>query len=244
MLILILKGMKRTGTSHLLLSERQVGEMVRAYRKPFPHRSMRALELESLSPVYFHSKEDFQQTFGRLKIKHTKGRTPWDNSQENKAFSTSDQHRERGAFEHGRYVQSPTIYMPTFSQLFHARLFYHILGRKEKIDPQKFYVHDSSWTDLVQIFSFAMSLRSPDTRPSQDRIDHPIALDCGLAQASLDLSYHEASATHYSFYNNRMLGAGSPKLVNENYFCFLHCHPDHIFLSSLFSMVKQKNLMT
>ncbi|KAG6877750.1 hypothetical protein C0993_004253 [Termitomyces sp. T159_Od127] len=60
-----------------------------------------------------------------------------------------------------------------------------------------------------------MSLRSPDTRPSQDRINHPIALDCGLAQATLDLSYREASAIHYSFYNNRMLGAGSPKLYGK-----------------------------
>ncbi|KAG5715204.1 hypothetical protein E4T56_gene3041 [Termitomyces sp. T112] len=186
-------GIKRTGTSHLLLSERQVRDMIRAYRQPFPRRSIHALEFESLSPIYLHSKEEFEQIFGRLKIKHIKGRTPWDNSQENKAFSTSEYHPERGAFEHGR-------------------LFYHILGGKGRIDPGKFNLHDLSWADGVKIYSFAISLRSPDTRPSQDRINHPIALDCGLAQATLDLSYCETSAIHYIFYNHRMLGAGSPKL--------------------------------
>ncbi|KAG6884830.1 hypothetical protein C0992_005732, partial [Termitomyces sp. T32_za158] len=204
--------MKSTGTSHLLFSERQVGDMARAYRQLLPRRSLHASELESLSPIYFHSKEEFQQTFGRLKIKQTKGRTPWDNSQENKAFSTNDHHPERGAFEHGRYVRLPRIYVILVVNFFIVRLLYHILEGSGRIDPRKFNVHDSSWADVVQICSFTMTLRSPDTRPSQDRIDRPIPLDCGIAQATLNLSYREASATHYSFYNNRMLGAGSPKL--------------------------------
>ncbi|KAG6890781.1 hypothetical protein C0995_003211 [Termitomyces sp. Mi166 len=190
-------GIKRIGTSHLLLSERQVRDLARAYKQPFPRRSVHASEFESLSPIYFHNREEFEQTFGRLKIKYIKGRKPWDNSQENKAFSTSEYHPERGAFEHGR-------------------LFYRILGGRGRIDSEKFNLHDLSWADSVQIYSFSISLRSPDTRPSQDRINRPIALDCGLAQAAFDLSYREASAIHYSSYNNRVLGAGSPKLPFEH----------------------------
>ncbi|KAG6917462.1 hypothetical protein DXG01_002439 [Tephrocybe rancida] len=134
--------------------------MASVYRFPYPTNSIRASEFESLSPICFHSEKEFQDTFARLKIKYQKGRPSWDNSQENKAFTTSDRpvdHFERGAFEHGRFVQ-------------------------------------------INLWTF-------------DRISRPSVLDCGLAQATIpDLQYLAESATHYRFSNNRMLGAGCPKL--------------------------------
>ncbi|KAG6866299.1 hypothetical protein C0991_006395 [Blastosporella zonata] len=171
---------------------------VRGSKRSYPRGAVSASEFESLSPISFHTKEEFKESFDRLKIKQLKkGRERSDNSQENKMYQPEDgqppkAHPERGAFEHGR-------------------IFYRILGAQ--IDPDKFNLHDVSWAQSAKIYSFAFSVRSADTRPIQDRISHPTLLDCGLAQATIpDLKYSAGSAIHFRFSNNRLLGAGSPKL--------------------------------
>ncbi|KAG6831002.1 hypothetical protein H0H87_006575 [Tephrocybe sp. NHM501043] len=174
--------------------------MVRAsHTRPYPQRPYtRAYDFESLSPIYFYAQEDFKETLDRLKTKQAKNRTPWDNSQENKAFSSNHDQPERAAFEHGR-------------------LLYRII--KKSIDPRKYNLYDVSWAPASQIYSFAFTIRLPDTRSSEERTKSPILLDCGLAQATLpdatdgtSLRYREKSVIHISFYTNRMLSAGSPKL--------------------------------
>ncbi|KAG6830697.1 hypothetical protein H0H92_015173 [Tricholoma furcatifolium] len=186
-------GIKPTGTSHLLMTEPQVKSMVRAYRKPYPSHYTSASEFESLSPIYFRSKDEFQETFRRLKITSTKkGRENWDNSPENKPFSLGSLNLRRGSFEHGR-------------------------SAPDAIDVNKFNLGNLTWVQAAAVYSFAFSLRAPDTRSREDRMRYPLqgALDCGLARATIPyLHYQEGSAIHYIFSNNRVLGQGpkSPKL--------------------------------
>ncbi|KAG6850275.1 hypothetical protein H0H93_015532 [Arthromyces matolae] len=186
-------GITPIGTSHLLLTEDQVRLML--MRPPYDFVSSSAFQ--SLSHIHFHTKEDFKEIWGRLKPKYVKNRPGWDNSQENKVFQTSEGDSNRGQFELGR-------------------LFYRIISEGQRFNCTKFSLHlrDLSWAESVQVYSFAFTRRSGDTRPNSVRINTPIALDCGHAKANVPhLQYQEGTAVHYSFSNNATFGAGPDKLA-------------------------------
>ncbi|KAF5375926.1 hypothetical protein D9615_008258 [Tricholomella constricta] len=186
-------GIKRTGTTHLLLTGRQLHELVRAHRRPYPRRPpAESTDFESLSPIYFRNADEFADMLGVLKIKSVKKRAATDNSQANKQFVSGDDGIQRGGFEHGR-------------------LFYGILHNR--IELGKYSLNDASWTRSVRVFSFVFTPRSHDTRPSEDRRKHPVALDCAISEATVpELLLRGGSSFHLYFTNNRFMNASSKRV--------------------------------
>lgn len=97
-------GIKRSGTSHLLLTESQAWDVSSRLRLPSPSGSpIPSTSFESLSPIDFWDAEELAKKLATLKPKHHKGRSQVDNSQVNKSFNEGgDQGIYRAAFEHGR----------------------------------------------------------------------------------------------------------------------------------------------
>ncbi|KAG5641443.1 hypothetical protein DXG03_005217 [Asterophora parasitica] len=161
-------GIKRTGTSHLLLTEIQLDQIERAARLRLPNTSpaVTSNDFESLSPIYFHDPDQFAAKFSTLKIKTVKNRSPTDNSQTNKQFISGDAGVQRGGFEHGR-------------------LFYRTLHNL--VDHRTYGLNDASWarSRSFNVCSFVFTPRLPDTRSTEDRRKSPIALDCGFAEATM-----------------------------------------------------------
>ena len=97
-------GIKRCGTSHLLLTESQAWNVANRLRLPAPTvPSTPSTAFESLSPVEFWDDKELASKLGTLKPKSHKGRAPVDNSQINKQYDVNGWDGiHRGAFEHGR----------------------------------------------------------------------------------------------------------------------------------------------
>lgn len=97
-------GIKRSGSSHLLLTESQTGDLARFFRLPHPTtRSIPASEFESLSPIAFWDAEELTKKLASLKPKSHKGKEPYDSSQANKQYNIDGTDGiQRAAFEHGR----------------------------------------------------------------------------------------------------------------------------------------------
>ncbi|KAF8063358.1 hypothetical protein FPV67DRAFT_239018 [Lyophyllum atratum] len=190
-------GIKRTGTSHLLLSGQQIQDIVRAFHEPYP-RAPPALstDFESLSPIYFRNPSEFADKFGTLKIKTVKNRVSTDNSQSNKQFVSGDDGVQRGGFEHGR-------------------LLYQILHNP--INPEMYSLDDTSWTRSFRVYSFVFTPRSDDIRVSAERRMNPTALDCGISEATIpELQLKAGSSIHLYSTNNRFMNAGSKKLIFQH----------------------------
>jgi hypothetical protein len=96
-------GIKRTGSSHLLLADIQAYAFEQRGKKR-PYRCSTIADFESVSPIYFNSLSDLKKKFGVLKPKATKKKQeePFDTSQANKPYTAGDQGILRGVFENGR----------------------------------------------------------------------------------------------------------------------------------------------
>ncbi|GLB42725.1 hypothetical protein LshimejAT787_1201740 [Lyophyllum shimeji] len=194
----LILGIKPTGSSHLLLSEPQMRAIVQTFRLQYPRPPFATSpKFESLSPIYFHSVDEFATKLSFLKPKAAKNRTPTDNSQANKQFAMGDEGIQRGAFEHGR-------------------LLYHIL-QDPHFDLEKYSLSDASWTSSLLVYSFVFNTRADDTRHSSVRRTHPIVLDCGISQATIpELHLQGGTSKHLYFTNNKFMNAGGKKLAFQH----------------------------
>ncbi|KAF8881628.1 hypothetical protein BD779DRAFT_1545823 [Infundibulicybe gibba] len=149
-------GIKRTGTSHLLLTKNQTLDFIHAHQLSPPLRGKRPIPLsdfESVSPIHFRKVEDLVKKLSTLKPKSQKSRSPTDNSQANKYFVSGEEGIPRALFEH-------------------CRIFYDIVqGRISSLE--KFGLQNPDWLPSLRIFSFTFNTFVNDTRPIADRLRNP-----------------------------------------------------------------------
>ncbi|KAF7760804.1 hypothetical protein Agabi119p4_10213 [Agaricus bisporus var. burnettii] len=184
-------GIKRIGSSHLLLADPQASTFEKRGKKR-PYRSSTIADFESVSPIYFNSASDLKKKFGVLKPKARKGKKdePWDTSQANKSYTAGDQGVLRGEFENGRVL-------------------YRLL--RNAINPTVYSVYDSSWAPNIHFVSFTCNLRAFDTRSYAERQKNPRPLDYGWAEAKVTdsgISFDPGSAVHLIKAEDRLLKTG------------------------------------
>ena len=95
-------GIKRHGTSHLLITKEKGEQIAQSLKEKYPHGSpLSARDFESLSPISFHDAEELGKKISSLKPRGAKNR-PGDTSQANRGYDKDRDDFYRGAFEHGR----------------------------------------------------------------------------------------------------------------------------------------------
>lgn len=179
-------GIKRSGTSHLLLTESQTWKVVRSMRQRAPTvPPTPSTSFESLSPIEFWDYQELAKKLGTLKPKSHKGRQPVDNSQINKQYdSGGEEGIHRAAFEHGR-------------------LLYHVMHGA--MDFRNYGLNDASWTKSIRVCSFVFNSYSIDERASEQRLANPMIIDIGLATGDVpDLDQMERTV-HLALHRNRHL---------------------------------------
>lgn len=68
----------------------------------------------------------------------------------------------------------------------------------------------------MKIVSFVFNTRGGDTRPSGERLLHPILLDVGWSEATIpDVTMKAGSVKHYRIHENRFLNRGSERMVYQ-----------------------------
>ncbi|KAG5651371.1 hypothetical protein H0H81_008905 [Sphagnurus paluster] len=96
-----------------------------------------------------------------------------------------------------------------------SRLIHEVAQRR--IDLKTYALGENSWMPSARVLSFVFTPRGMDTRPSNQRRSDPLALDFGLAQATLpDCKLQIGSALHFASTDDKYLMAGgSQKLAFE-----------------------------
>ncbi|KAF8621958.1 hypothetical protein AX15_007388 [Amanita polypyramis BW_CC] len=103
---------------------------------------------------------------------------------------------DRGAFEHGR------------------TLYYILQG---KLDPFTYDLPSATWAKSLRIFSLSFNTKWNDTRPSGERLQHPILLDVGWSEATVPGVTTKPSATKYcQIFENRFMNRGSQRMDFEH----------------------------
>jgi len=78
---------------------------------------------------------------------------------------------------------------------------------------RQYSLDHASWTPSFAVSAFVFNLRPNDQRPSAERLERPVMLDCGLSEATVpDLTLKTDSCVHFAILNNRYMNAGT-KLV-------------------------------
>ena len=96
-------GIKRHGSSHLLITKEDAEQIVQLSRERYPQGPpLSAIDFESLSPITFQDAEDLGKKISSLKPRGSKNRG--DTSQANRGYDRARDDFYRGAFEHGRYL--------------------------------------------------------------------------------------------------------------------------------------------
>ena len=73
-----------------------------------------------------------------------------------------------------------------------------------------YFLDHAPWTPSFTVSAFVFNLRQNDERPSAERLERPVMLDCGLSEASVpDLTLKEDSSVHFVISNNRYMNAGT-----------------------------------
>ncbi|KAF9057498.1 hypothetical protein BJ165DRAFT_1420890 [Panaeolus papilionaceus] len=186
----LILGITKAGTSHLLLSEAQMGILKRR-RRPSWLNSTRSLpksgSFESLSPIRFRNVEDLTRKLDQLKPKKSKQRDR-DTSTANLAYDRNTELLARGAYEHGRVV-------------------YHLLNGMLYHSPETYGLEDLSWSHNVQVCSFVYNTWGADDRIPADRRRNPIVLDYGYSSARLPtFGLERSSIIHMKDYKKCILG--------------------------------------
>ncbi|KAJ6593339.1 hypothetical protein B0H19DRAFT_1246126 [Mycena capillaripes] len=178
-------GIKRCGTSHILLTEGQKRELSRLREIQCRELRSPAGDFESLSPIVFR---DVRELDAKLDSLQPKPRSNRDTSSLNKAYTDGGNHGVGlGQFEN-------------------IRVFYKVL-QNQIIDKRKLDLGDTSWTRSIRVFSFCYNLWMLDARSPEDRKRSPRILDLGWCEAStptLEESEMKMSQ-HVVFSNNQLL---------------------------------------
>ncbi|KAJ6453292.1 hypothetical protein C8R47DRAFT_1229089 [Mycena vitilis] len=182
-------GITCSGTSHLLLTEAERDAVEREFRGGSRSRVDRRINLkgkhrqkglqehvpvrskglhfmptdfESVSAIRF---AHIHELSAKLKSLRPKPKARSDNSPANKAFRdiAPGSNLCRGQFENSRVV-------------------YQVC--KGNVDTTKFDLDDTSWAHSIRIFSLCYNTWASDTRPLQDRKNHPKVLDLGWCEAN------------------------------------------------------------
>ncbi|KAJ6535740.1 hypothetical protein B0H19DRAFT_963641, partial [Mycena capillaripes] len=158
-------GIKRAGTSHLLLTRDERDAIQReSSRLTFLRWSgirFTSADFESVSPIAFQNQDEFSMKLESLKPAR---QGPTDNSPANKAF----QHAASGRSPRGQFENS--------------RVLYRVL--RNTISKNKCDLRDTSWSPSIRVFSLCYNTWSRDTRPYEERKNHPKLLDIGWCEAS------------------------------------------------------------
>lgn len=216
--LLLYKGIKRTGTTHLLLSQDQVSRVCTADgTKQWPNRkgALHPRDFISLSPIVF---ENQGQLTARLKDLSPRGRMGRgvDDSKANVNFRETSNGTARGMFEDMRCVNS--IYAFLFqilarTELSCYRLFKAIVD--DMVDKEKYNVQEDEWKDTTRIIAMTSNCWLLDQRPLQDRKRDPRVLDIGFAEASSSYGIKDGSTRHFRTQDGKMMmQAGYDKAVS------------------------------
>lgn len=96
-----LLGIKRHGTSHLLITKEKAEQIAESLRENRPQGPPLSVDnFESLSPILFYDVDDLGKKISSLKPRGAKNRG--DTSQANRGYDSARDDFYRGAFEHGR----------------------------------------------------------------------------------------------------------------------------------------------
>ncbi|KAF8641761.1 hypothetical protein AX16_009838 [Volvariella volvacea WC 439] len=230
-------GIKRIGTSHLLIPVHKAAEFVRFYNSrlatPYPTSSggtpERLLSLtlprsgeispanfESLSPIIFTSADQLHKKLAYLKP----GGGPWDNSRANKGYcnpSPSSLSRiANGSDDDADGLDEMVPEGVMRSAFEQGRLLYHcLLSPPSPSDTADYNLLPNLTQALshLRVVAFSFNRRSPDERAYQDRILHPSLVDIGWAEASLPhFILKPGSARHIVDKQNRFLRGKGKKL--------------------------------
>ncbi|KAK2462407.1 hypothetical protein APHAL10511_005713 [Amanita phalloides] len=97
----------------------------------------------------------------------------------------------------------------------HGRSLYYIL--KDKLDPTTYGLPRATCATSLKVFSLAFNTRGRDTRPSGERLLHPMLLDIGWSEATIpDISLKPGSAKHFLIYEHRYMNQGSQSMEFEH----------------------------
>ncbi|TFK63949.1 hypothetical protein BDN72DRAFT_963568 [Pluteus cervinus] len=191
--IRMILGIKRNGTSHLLIPERKAHDLARVNDKKIPTRPIPASNFESLSFIDLKSEDEVYDILSWLKPKSRKQGEDTDNSRANRHFSREGkQGINRGALEHGRVLY----------KCIHNDIVLHELG-----------INNKHWLESLQVFSFTLNTIAVDERSSSERLSNPTIIDIGWAEASChDLLGKPETCDHIIIHENSKLRArGEPK---------------------------------
>ncbi|KAJ7643239.1 hypothetical protein B0H17DRAFT_874068, partial [Mycena rosella] len=178
-------GVKRSGTSHLLLTKDEK-DFVKQYVTRLEKWRDRALSsdgFESLSPILFRNLSELEATIDGLVPKPGQNR---DTSSLNKSYVDNGPHGvERARFEN-------------------SRVFYRVL--QKEMNPNKFDHGDSSWRPTIRVFSFCYNVWATDNRALQERRRAPRVLDVGWCEAPIPaLGGDMTMSQHIVVKNNQLL---------------------------------------
>jgi hypothetical protein len=93
-----------------------------------------------------------------------------------------------------------------------------------RLDPAFYGLPGATWAKSTKIVSLAFNPRGNDTRPSGERLLHPVLLDIGWSEATIpNMTIKTGSAEHYLIFENRYLNRGSQPMVYPSshlYVCY------------------------
>ncbi|KAF8803995.1 hypothetical protein BYT27DRAFT_7194724 [Phlegmacium glaucopus] len=209
----LILGIKRHGTSHLLITKEKVEQIAQSSREKYPQgQPLSVHDFESLSPILFYDTEDLAKKVSSLKPRGAKGR-PGDTSQANRGYDKTRDDLYRGAFEHGRVL-------------------YRILNNS--LDLEKYSVDDVSWSKDLLVRSFIFNTKGIDDRNSAEKIRNPIVLDIGFCDASIpSLHPNIPTATHLVDAGNALLGGKGKKTA------FRHGSSDRIAANAVAARIRE-----
>ncbi|KAJ7125266.1 hypothetical protein C8R44DRAFT_782751 [Mycena epipterygia] len=179
-------GIKRSGTSHLLLTSGERDVLLRQDRSLREGRPRTTtFDFESLSPILFRDLRELDAKLEALKPVKNNRDTATDTSPLNKQYHGGEYGIARGQFEN-------------------CRVFYRVL--QGPVDKPKFGLGDTSWSSSMRVFSFCYNLWLLDARSPQDRQRLPKVLDVGWCEAPTPtLGGEMKMSRHIIVENNKLL---------------------------------------
>jgi hypothetical protein len=84
------------------------------------------------------------------------------------------------------------------------------------VDPRKYGIDDTSWTQQTRVLSFVFNAKGLEFRNSEQRKRNPEVLDYGFCEGLLPgLAPNFSTAKHFMNMRNKLLGRRQPKKVGD-----------------------------